>query len=205
MRVSCKDGEDYQLIKTHDYLYERKESVHYDGSYFDKCFSYEGTEIEKKINQGRIDFVRKYYKGFLLDIGVGCGTFIKRRPMTLGYDINPKAVEWLKQENKYSDKIECFDAFSFWDVLEHINNHSDYLCRIRVGTYLFCSIPVFFDLGRIKESKHYRPGEHLHYWTASGLIDYMKALYGFECLEVDDFETQAGREDILSFAFKKYA
>ena len=56
------------------------------------------------------------------------------------------------------------------------------------------------DLNKIRESKHYRPGEHLLYWTEKGFVDWMFEK-GFRFLEKRTFEIQAGREDILSFAF----
>jgi len=60
--------------------------------------------------------------------------------------------------------------------------------------------PIFPDLTAIRASKHYRPGEHLYYFTEDGLVRWM-ALHGFLLRERNDFETRAGRDSILSFAF----
>ena len=55
----------------------------------------------------------------------------------------------------------------------------------------------------IRDSKHYRPGEHLYYFTELGFAQWM-ARHGFELLEVSNFETKAGRDSILSFAFRRH-
>lgn len=197
---------DLVICPTHGVAYQRDmaEQVHYNGAYFDKYVGYEDTPLAIRINDGRIALVNKYLGPAcgVLDIGVGSGEFIKKRPNTFGYDINPKAVEWLKQAMRWSDGFSAFDGFTFWDVIEHVENPDDYFRRIHAGAYLFTSLPIFDDLRRIRESKHYRPGEHLYYFTRDGFTDWMAA-HGFRLLEIDDFETRAGREAILSFAFRR--
>lgn len=178
--------------------------VHYNGAYFDKYRGYENTPLANAINLGRVGLVNRYVGPAcgVLDVGVGSGEFIKNRPNTFGYDINPKAVEWLKDRMRFSDGFGAFDAFTFWDVLEHVETPDEYFRRIHDGAYLFTSLPIFDDLTRVRESKHYRPGEHLYYFTRDGFVDWMDR-HRFRLLTVDDFETRAGREAILSFAFKR--
>lgn len=173
----------------------------YDGAYFDKYVGYEDTEIANAINAGRIALVNKYVgpNAGVLDIGIGSGEFIKKRPNTWGRDINPKAIEWLK-DNKRWGSFAAFDAFTYWDVLEHIPDHGPYFRKMHSGSYLFTSLPIFKDLSRIRESRHYRPGEHLWYWTEWGFVQWMTNC-SFDLLEIQDFETRAGRDNILSFAF----
>lgn len=199
------DG-DLMLCGNRGVAYQRDMSVQvtYDGAYFDKCAGYEDQEIARKINAGRAAIVNKYIGSACpaLDVGVGSGEFIKNRPNTLGYDINPKAVSWLRERMLWSDAFDAFDAFTMWDVLEHVENPYDYFRRMHPGSYLFLSIPIFSDLSRVRESRHYRPGEHLYYFTECGLVDWM-ALYRFHLLERQDFEISAGRDSILSFAFKR--
>ena len=179
---------------------DMNQKVRYDESYFNKCLGYENQQIANEINAGRILFVMRYHDGMVLDIGIGSGEFIKKRGRTHGYDVNPKAVEWLKENGLYSDAFGGYSVFTFWDVLEHIEDHDFYFRHIKKGSYLFTSLPIFMDLNKIRESKHYRPGEHLWYWTEKGFVDWMFEK-GFRFLEKRTFEIQAGREDILSFAF----
>lgn len=175
----------------------------YDEDYWQKLANYEGSEIANKLNEGRRGIVHKHFgDGPCLDVGVGCGEFIKNRPNTYGIDVNPVAVDWLKDNGKYRDDLESFLCFTFWDVIEHCPEPDLYLDRIPEGGHAFFSIPVFTDLKKIRESKHYRPGEHLYYWTPTGFISWLE-LHGFQFLDVQDFETKAGRDQILTFAVVK--
>ena len=178
--------------------------VPYDAPYFDKYVGYEGTEIARAINAGRVDLVNRHVvcDGGVLDIGIGSGEFIKSRPHTFGFDVNPKAVEWLHARHRWSDKFYLFQGFTFWDVLEHVEEPERYFERMPDSAFVFLSVPIFGDLTAIRASKHYRPGEHLYYFTEEGLARWM-AMHGFRLLERDDFETRAGRDNILSFAFRR--
>lgn len=181
-------------------------SVPYDEAYFDKYSGYEGSEIAVRLNSGRVAFVNAWVgsETYVLDIGIGCGEFIKSRPKTFGKDVNEKAIAWLKANGKWAESLWAFQAFTFWDVLEHVRQPNDYFRQIHIGSHVFFSMPIFDDLRRIRESKHYRPNEHYMYFTERGFIDWM-AMYGFRLLATSDFETVAGREDILSFAFHRVA
>lgn len=172
----------------------------YDETYFNKCAGYEGQTIARKINAGRAALVNKYWGGRVCDVGIGCGEFIRARPMTYGTDVNHVALKWLRENGK--EAIGDFTAYTFWDVLEHVPKPEEYLDRIPVGGLLFTSIPIFDDLGKIRESKHYRPGEHLYYFTDHGLVSWL-ALHGFELLERQSFEIEAGRDSIFSYAFRR--
>lgn len=196
---------DLVLLIDQGMAYQRDQSqlVPYDEAYFRKCSGYEGQEIAEKLNAGRIDFVERHYgKGPLVDIGIGSGEFIKKRPNTYGVDVNAVAQDWLFKNGLWARNLRNFAAFTFWDVIEHIPDVTEYFSKICNGSYLFTSLPIFDDLTRIRESKHYRPGEHLYYWQEQGFVSWMW-LHRFELLERSDFETKAGRESILSFAFRR--
>lgn len=181
-------------------------SVPYDAAYFDKYVGYEGSEIAVKLNSGRVAFVNSFAGDdtYVLDIGIGCGEFIKSRPKTFGTDVNEKAIAWLKANGKWAESLWAFQAFTFWDVLEHVRRPNDYFRQMTIGSQVFVSMPIFSDIRRVRESKHYRPNEHYFYFTESGFVDWM-AMYGFKLLATSDFESVAGREDILSFAFIRNA
>ena len=194
LRVCVDDGIAYQ----HDHT----TLVDYDRAYFDKYVRYEGTEVSDRINAGRVALVNKYTLGPVVDIGVGSGEFIKHRHLTWGYDVNPVANRWLRENRLWADELHSFDGYTFWDVLEHVPTPTDYFQHIGAGSYLFTSIPVYEDITKVRESKHYRPNEHLYHFTRHGFVRWM-ALHGFAVLEVQDFETKAGRDSILSYAFWK--
>ena len=175
----------------------------YDVEYFHKYEEYEKTPMGTRLTEERINFVDKWHTGKLLDIGVGSGQFLKARGNTYGYDINPVGIKMLKDIGKYADwKDSVFPAYSFFDSFEHIKDHMTMLNTMCPGTLIFISIPIFRNVQHIFDSKHFRPDEHYWYFTTQGLLRYM-VNYGFACLDIDNFEIRAGREDIWSFVFEK--
>lgn len=204
--LPSEDDGDLVLCMRHGAAYQKDQSilVPYDKAYFQKYVQYEGAEIGERINSGRVAFVDQFYgKGLALDIGIGSGDFIKHRPFTYGLDVNDEAVRWLLHRSLYADDLETFHCFTMWDVIEHVPTPAEYFSRMRAGAYVFTSVPIFKDLRKIRESKHYRPSEHLYYFTEEGFIRWMK-WHGFLHLETRDFESRAGRDSILSFAFQKW-
>lgn len=198
--------EDLMICAEHGVAYQadREHVLCYDEAYYNKCASYEGQQIAEKINAGRIALVSRYIGGnALVDVGIGSGEFIRKRPNTFGHDVNPVAMEWLKRNDLWAKNLSSYAGASFWDVLEHVQDPGVYLNQINLHAFVFVSIPIFYGLRAIRLSKHYRPGEHLYYWTESGFVEWMER-HGFMHLETADFEIEAGRESIYSFAFKRY-
>lgn len=196
LMLCLEDGVAYQGDMSHQ--------VGYGEDYFNKCLGYEDQAIAVAINNGRIALVAKHFDpaAAVLDVGVGSGEFIKKRPNTFGRDINPVAESWLKAEKAWADVPGMFGAYTFWDVIEHLEEPEQWFRYVSAGACLFTSIPLFADLRRIRESKHYRPGEHLYYFTEEGFLKWM-SLWGFELLERQTFEIDAGRDSIFSFAFHR--
>jgi len=182
--------------------------VTYGSDYLAKCAAYEGSAIAMAVNAGRCELLVRHLPqpATVLDFGAGSGAFMRAAALagydTKGFDVIPEVAAQLKQQGCFSDDLTAFDAVTMWDTIEHLREPEKRLKRILRGALLFVSIPVFDDLRRIRKSKHYRPGEHLYYWTAQGFIDWM-ALYGFRLLEQSDHETAAGRDSIGAFAFKR--
>jgi hypothetical protein len=204
--MPAQADDDLMLCADHGVAYQADQSnlVAYDAAYYNKCASYEGREIANKINAGRVALVDKHFGGGkVVDVGIGSGEFIRSRPNTYGTDVNPAGIEWLKRNDLWVDRLHGFGAATFWDVLEHVPEPEGYLRQIGLHSFLFTSIPIVYALGAIRLSKHYRPGEHLYYFEEGGFVAWME-LHGFRCLEVADFEIQAGRESIYSFAFQRY-
>lgn len=203
-RYDAVEDNDLMLCQQRGVAYQRDMShpIEYGDAYFDAFLALENQEIARKINAGRIDLVNKYMGagGHVVDVGIGSGEFIKNRQNTFGHDVNPKAKAWLKEQLKLAPPFDHCRAFTFWDVLEHIEKPNDYFRRMPDGCHLFACLPVFSDLERVRESKHYKPNEHFYYWTEQGFVDWL-ALYRFRLLEKQTFETEAGRDSITSFAF----
>jgi hypothetical protein len=199
---------DLHLCTEHGIAYQADMTVtaEYDAEYLAKCAGHPPEQVEA-INAARRDFVAKHIGqvATLVDVGVGDGAFIRARPQTWGIDINPEARKWLAFVDRLAANVFDFCAASMWDTLEHVPDPAtDYLDDLRLGCHLFVSVPIFEDLTRIRESRHYRPGEHLYYFTADGLVTWLE-WHGFRLLEASDFETRHGRANIGSFAFRRSA
>ena len=184
------------------------ERVEYGTAYWDKYRAYAETERGGVLRRQRDDFAAKYARS-VLDIGVGCGDFVLNWTggPAFGWDVSTTAQNWLAAHGKLleptADNLRTVQAVTLWDTFEHLPEPSKLLDAIPSGRYLLTSLPVFADLRRIRQSRHYRPGEHLTYWTADGLIRYLDRA-GFTLLERHDRETtEAGREAIETFAFRK--
>ncbi len=173
----------------------------YSGEYFEKYQVMDNTEMGIALTDIRVAFVNEFYIGqSIIDIGIGGGRFCKQRG-AYGYDVSNEAVEWLKSVGMYADPYASqVDALTFWDSLEHIPDPAAIVQQSK--KWVFVSMPIYKDMDDCLISKHYKPGEHLHYWTDQGLIDWF-AGQGFVCMDCHDAETQAGREGILSYAFKR--
>ena len=180
--------------------------VEYGADYLAKVEANDKSPIADELNAGRVRMLTRWLKprAKVLDWGAGSGMFIKHAAAAgfevKGYDINPIALLRLKERDLYGQDPYQFDAVTMWDVIEHMGQPGAVFKSVKKGAHLFTSIPVFEDLKKIRESKHYRPGEHLYYFTAAGFIFWM-GLWGFRLLESSAHEMNAGRESIGAFAF----
>jgi hypothetical protein len=179
----------------------------YDQEYFDRFARQAEDAIGKRLMQSREEFVRKHYAGLLVDVGIGCGAFIKLRnalagaAVTTGFDINPAGIYWLKSRGLWLDPYqERVRAITLWDVLEHIRDFRPLLANVE--SHVFVAIPIFTDAHHVLRSKHYRKDEHFWFFTRDGLVNVMGGL-GFRLIDESNMETDAGREDIGAFAFER--
>lgn len=175
----------------------------YNDAYFDKYIGYEHTPVGEKLNSSRVNLAKKYqYNGRILDIGIGSGQFV-RAVDGLGYDVCPKAIQYLKDndrfKNPWKDDLWGVDIVTFFDSFEHEDDIEGLFERIH-GKTIVMSIPIFKDRPHARSSKHFRPDEHYHYFTHAGLVNWFEKR-GYELLESNTMEQDAGREDIGTFVF----
>jgi SAM-dependent methyltransferase len=206
MKLMINDSKDYA------YAENTTDIRPYDTDHYNLLKSYENKPICTRITHGRIAIVEKYCKYTnILDIGCGTGHFMRYYHDTVqcfvyGYDVLPDTVKWLQDNNMYIDPNNGIPkhimGITMFDVIEHIPDPKKLLVKFPKNSYYICSVPIIENIDNIKQWKHYRPKEHFHYWTLGGFINYMIE-NGFECLEHDDFEIKAGREDIRTFVFQK--
>lgn len=179
----------------------------YDKEYFDRYASYEGSEIEKRLNAFRVKLALEWYRGDVCDIGIGSGTFIRAmkeaeaadpHQCVSGFDVNPAGIEWLKKNATFHDPyLVPVDTATFWDSLEHIPRPDLILEKVSCA---IISIPIFEDKSHVFRSKHFRKDEHAWYFTDAGFKQYMLTL-GFRCRHECNTESEIGREGIKTYVF----
>lgn len=206
---STPDGE-LSICEDHGVAYQtdmRAGGVVYDSNYLKKCAAYAGSDIARAVNSGRVALIQRHVgpPADVIDIGCGTGDFMRAISgagyAVSGFDVIPEVIDDLRRQGQFADNVHDFDVVCMWDSLEHMEDPDRFL-RQKKGSYLFVSIPMIKDIESIRTSKHYRPGEHLYYWTAEGFIAWI-GLHGFRLIEISGHEVEAGREDIVAFAFKR--
>ena len=182
------------------------EGMNYGAKYFEEFTKKGLTDIGDEIMQARMNLVTSYLSidEVLVDVGIGSGLFIEERSVnTFGTDINPWGIHWLMERRLFWD---CYSRLipnaCFWDSLEHMEDPAEFLNRVSSGGKIFVSIPIFKSQEHTLDSKHYKPGEHLWYFTEEGFVRYVENL-GFNLLESNRIEEHCGREDIGTFVFEK--
>ena len=186
--------------------------VNYDKAYFQKYMEYAKTDKGRLITEERVKFLKwamqDYPSYSVLDVGIGCGDFLQTissdLPEVAGIDVCEEANYWLHQRDMLA-KPQPYDVMTFWDSLEHIV-HPQNLIRQYKPTYVLVSLPIFKDTHHLFASKHFRIGEHCWYFTKEGFVQWMRRGLDMYCVSMQHFESsKCGREDIMSFAFKKRA
>ena len=98
------------------------------------------------------------------------------------------------QHDQGCEAITCLDS------LEHIPEPEKLLAKVE--KYVFVSMPIYDGMNDCLNSKHYKPGEHLHYFTVRGLKLFMRQ-NGFDLISSSTIESDFGREGIMSFVFAR--
>jgi len=175
--------------------------MRYEGQYFEHYRKLDATPMGALLTKARLELVSKYYEPRLgVDIGIGGGRYVEES-RGCGFDVCDDAVNWLHTGDCYLDPYAGpVSAITCWDSLEHIPDPEALLAQ--VTKWLFVSLPLCETAEEWQESKHFKPGEHLHYWSLGGFVNWCEA-QGFQLMEANHAESELGREGITSFAFKR--
>jgi len=192
----------------------------YDLAYWAKYHEYKASPIAEQLMAARVALVEKHApEARVVDIGIGSGHFIEKRESTLhptrepftaafqsstyGYDVNPHAISWLVDRKIWWDPwAQDPDAVTFWDSFEHLPRPHDLVARVR--STIFVSLPIFRDRAHVLVSKHFKPNEHLWYFTRQGFVRHLERL-GFKLIDENQMESELGREEIGTFVFRRRA
>lgn len=162
----------------------------------------EDTKVGRHLLRNRMRMVSGLDGESMLEIGIGAGGFVKMASC-YGYDVNPKAVQWLKSRDRWEDiqtPVRAFDTVCFWDSLEHMMVPE--LAVMQSRRDVFMSLPIFESAEQALHSKHFKPNEHLWYFTERGIVGWMDRL-GFSLVERNRDEERWGRDGIGSYHFTR--
>jgi len=175
-----------------------QKNMKYDLNYWEKMLRQNSSTAET-ISRIRWNFVQEIKPQIVLDFGSGPGWFRAFRPSYVEemdtYDIAPWPQTGIRHER--------YELITFWDSLEHVkdlNSLNDLFSRTK---YIALSIPIRPIGIQLKKWKHYKPGEHYHYFTVKSLQAFFNSK-GFKMIKHGWPEVECGiREDIGSFIFKR--
>ena len=171
--------------------------VKYDTAYYYNLLRIHASTA-KLICGIRWDLLNKNIPGIktVLDYGCGVGFFKAFGPAGIDvdtYDIMPVVQTGITKPR--------YDVLTMWDVLEHIPDFTDLELVLKSVDYVAITLPVKPDGKEWNAWKHFKPGEHLHYYTTD-LLCALFRIYGFELKIETDVECPP-REDIRSYIFKR--
>ncbi len=175
----------------------------YDKAYQDEYERRATSKIGKRIYRERWRYVQEYVNhGVLLDYGCGAGAFHASAPSSFtayGYDINP----YSPFNTEIDEKI---DVLTMWDVIEHLVVPTEPIEKYQPEWVILSTPNIDAAPDNIREFKHWKPGEHLHYFNLKSLQAVM-ACVGYDVVS-HNFEEGAIRdpnkpEAIISIACRK--
>ncbi len=190
----------------HIFQYPPAIRVNYDKKYIqDRYDAYPTTEAMSYLRLGFVKAVAQ--QGRLLDVGYGNGAFVKAA-LRSGFDAYGNDVHGCDYGIREADLNhgDFWDVVTFFDSLEHFPDLGIIKDLSRRSRTVIVSMPARPENFPADLSwKHFRPGEHLHYFSdrsLSRLFSDKKALF------VTDLEDAirgrpGGRLNIFTMVFGK--
>jgi hypothetical protein len=177
----------------------------YDEKYLLKMLK-KNSPTASVINAIRWEIILRYCSDVntVLDYGCGCNFLTVFAPE--GVDVDSFDIG---DYNGYrypqtGIRRDSYDVICLFDVIEHVDwgHEPDVLMiqMIQSARYAVIAIPVFKE-GVFEQWRHYKPGEHLTYFTPESLEQLMKSL-GFELIHQGTDECPP-RLDIGTFVFRR--
>lgn len=209
-RFDAVQDDDLFLVQHRGIAYQSNMDrlIEYGDRYFEHYRLLEDSPIGAALNAGRCAMIARHSSAgaTVVDIGAGSGSFVRAARScgfrASGTDVNPMTIKVLSEMGCHETRPDDYEVVTFWDSLEHIPNPDNVFRHIKHGAVVCVAIPIMKNLLEIRSSKHYKPGEHLYYFTEQGFIDWM-ACWGFRLLETSTHEVDSGRDSIGAYAFKK--
>jgi hypothetical protein len=127
--------------------------------------------------------------GKLLDVGYGNGAFLKLAGKAgftaFGNDVHGCGHQFGVHDVSLNG--DHYDVVTFFDSLEHFASLERPREVCRLATTVIVSMPCLPESeADIPTWKHFRPGEHLHYFTERSLARFMGDKFCLTCLNLED-------------------
>ena len=163
----------------------------YDADYYYNLLRLQ-TEHGQRIAETRWRFISEIRPRFVLDYGCGVGFFKAFAPPHIHvdtFDVGPFTQTGIRRD--------AYDVVCLWDVLEHIPHIDKQLKKLfDNSSFIAMTVPMLPDDKDLKSWKHYKPGEHLHYFGDEDLdvlfdyVGYKRRKSGYpECPPREDIES----------------
>jgi len=144
----------------------------------------------------RWSFVKETKARTVLDYGSGVGWFRAFRPKDKRvdtYDIGEYPQTGINRKR--------YDLICLWDVLEHIPNFNSIGSLLSNARFVAITVPIKPKGVKLETWKHFKPGEHLHYFTLKTLDLFFKK-YGYHRIKYGNPECPP-RQDVTSVLYGK--
>ena len=167
----------------------------YDLEYYENMLR-QYSKTAEEISEIRWNWISDVDPEVVLDYGSGVGWFRAWRPRGVkvySYDIASYPQTGVE--------LLIYDVVCFWDVLEHTLDFAAIAPVLALAKYVAVTLPLMPMQEKLSDWKHFKPGEHLHYFTAESL-DALFSRYGFELRKVGQPECPP-RKDITSVFYAK--
>ena len=169
--------------------------MEYDLEYYENMLR-QYSRTAEEISKIRWNWISEVDPAVVLDYGSGVGWFRAWRPK--GIKVYSCDIASYPQTGT---QFLMYDVVCFWDVLEHIPDFTVIEPILALARNVAVSIPLIPQEESFSTWKHFKPGEHLHYFTPSTL-DALLAKYGFELRKAGQPECPP-RKDITSVLYAK--
>jgi len=167
----------------------------YDEDYYYNLLKMQ-AEHAKRISEIRWGFVHGCRAKSVLDYGCGVGFFKAFAPPGVEvdtYDIGPYVMTGMRHNS--------YNLLCLWDVIEHLPCiDGDLEHYVSISEYIALSIPMLPKAKKLEGWKHFKPGEHLHYFNDEA-IDALFGRYNFKRIK-DGFPECPPRVDVKSILYK---
>lgn len=169
--------------------------MRYDLAYYENMLRQYSATAEM-ISKIRWEWIAEFKPRTVLDYGSGVGWFKAWAPQGItvySYDTGEYPQTGIE--------LLMYDVTCFWDVLEHIRDFDVIEPILALSRNVAGTVPIKPEDIAFSNWKHFKPGEHLHYWTEETLTG-LFGRYGFSLLKTGYPECPP-RQEVLSFAYTR--